>query len=120
MSGCDDSGQVGDEIPAGIAAGEMRTRRFGHGQTTLLLEDDFYFFTLHGRLLRDTRLRKLLRLDSEYDLAPCLRLFRAPRNFRYCNSISVSRLRFRRVPFLARLLSNFFLKQIAQPGSRLV
>src|ERR1700686_3591005 len=90
MGGGDDGRQVRDKILAGSATGEMRARHFRHGHKTLLLEDDFYFFTLHGRVLRDTRLRKLLRLDSEYDLAPCLRLFRAPRNFAYCNSIAVS------------------------------
>ena len=98
----------------------MSACRFRHGHKTISFKDHFHFFTLHGRLPRNTQLRKFLRLDPEYDRATCLRLYRAPRNFPYCSSIAVSRLRFRRMPFLARLLPNFFLKQIAQPGSRLV
>jgi hypothetical protein len=98
----------------------MSSGRFGHGHKSFSLEDYFYFFTLHGRLPRNTQLRKLLRLDSEYNLATCLRLLRAPRNFPYCSSIAVSRLRFRCMSFLPRLLSNLFLQQVAQPGSRLV
>jgi hypothetical protein len=97
----------------------MGARRFRHGHKTFLLQDHFHFFTLHGRLPRDTQLRKF-RLDPECDFATCLRLFRAPRNFPYCSSIGVSRLRFRCMPFLPRLLANLFLEQIAQPGSRLV
>ena len=98
----------------------MGARRVWHGHKTLSLEDHFHFFTLHGRLPRNTQLRKFLRLDPEYDRATCLRLYRAPRNFPYCSSIAVSRLRFRCMPFLPRLLPNLFLEQIAQPGSRLM
>src|SRR6267143_5444788 len=98
----------------------MGARRFWHRHKTLSLEDHFHFFTLHGRLPRNTQLRKLLRLDPEYDRATCLRLYCAPRNCPYCSSIAVSRLRFRCMPFLPRLLSNLFLEQIAQPGSRLM
>jgi len=109
MSGSDDGCQVSDEITAGTAAQEMSARRFRHGHKTFLLQDHFHFFTLHGRLPRNTQLRKLLRLDSEYDLATRLRSFRAPRNFPYCSSIGASRLRFCCVPFLPRLLANLFL-----------
>jgi hypothetical protein len=77
VSGSDDGGQVGDEILAGTAAGEMRARRAGHGDKTLVFEDPFHFFTLHGRVLRDTLLRKFLRLDSEHNFATCLRMLRA-------------------------------------------
>jgi hypothetical protein len=38
----------------------------------------------------------------------------------HCSSIAESRLRFRRVAFLPRLLSHFFLEQFAEPGARLV
>src|SRR5882762_5932912 len=44
----------------------MGARRFWHRHKTLSLEDHFHFFTLHGRLPRNTQLRKLLRLDPEY------------------------------------------------------
>jgi hypothetical protein len=88
----------------------MCARRFRHGHKTFSLKDHFHFFTLHGRLPRDTQPRKFLRLDSEYDRAMCLRLYRAPRNFPYCSSITASRLRFRRMPFLAGLLPNLFLE----------
>jgi hypothetical protein len=49
MSGGDDGGEIGDQMLAGTATSEMGTRRGRHGHKTLLLEDDFYFFTLHGR-----------------------------------------------------------------------
>src|SRR5260370_23467951 len=52
-------------------------------------------------------------------IQPCdVRLLRAPRNFHYSNSIPITRLCLRSVAFLTRLLSNFLLEQIAQPGSR--
>src|SRR6266403_3667445 len=107
-------------ISAGIAAGKVRARRLRHGQTTFLLQYDFHFLTLHDLLLRDTQLRRYLRLDPEYDSATCPRLLRAPRNFFYCSSIAASRLRLRCMAFLPRLLADFFLQQIAQPGSRLM
>src|SRR5882762_7440930 len=96
----------------------MGARGFWHRHKTISFKDHFHFFTLHGRLPRNTHLRKSLRLDPEYDRATCLRSYRTPRNFPYCSSIAVSRLRFRCMPFLARLLPNFFLEQIAQPGAR--
>src|SRR6266849_6548193 len=95
----------------------MRASRFRHGHKTLLLKDHFYFVTQHERIPRDTRRREPVRLDSEHRLTACLRPLPAPRNCPYCNSI-VSRLRFRRMAFLPRLLADLFLEQIAQPGTR--
>src|SRR5438874_2444981 len=58
MSGGYDCGNIRDEIATRIATGEMSACRFGHGQTALLLENNFHVFTLHGRLLRDTRSKR--------------------------------------------------------------
>src|ERR1700675_3591964 len=93
---------------------------FRHGHEAVLLEDYFYFFTLHGRIPRDTRCRQTVRLDSEVQRTPGLRLLRAPRNFAYCNSIALPRLWFCFVAYLPRVLADFFLEQVAQPGTRFV
>jgi hypothetical protein len=45
-------GEVFDQVLAGAATGEMGARRFRHRRPTLLLEDDFHFFTQHDRSLR--------------------------------------------------------------------
>src|SRR5258708_35622430 len=116
MSRSNNSGCIGDKIPARTSTGEMRASRFGHWHESLLFKNDFHFFTLHGRLPRDTLPRKHLPLDPDHNRAACLRLLIAPRNFPYCNSIAASRLRLRCMAFLAGLLANFFRKQMAKPG----